>query len=532
MQIKFSKKFIYNWFKEDFHGEFTLFKLNSSLASVFLKRAWDYLLRNRNKATASLFGKFFLPIYMNYVAYTLRNQFLSVFSNCNNIGVSNISNFKIRHFTTINLIKTYLLTISTFKPWSTGAIFNNTITASRFFNLTRKNTRIFLIKRNKYLVKKKYLLRSKKRRFIRNLLGCNKYFFRRRRHYLSTYKQNRLLNFKNIQKKRLIAFKNKKNILMPTRTLFWRNSFLLPFSTRKTTVVIDKCRLLLKTKCIRKFWDNLSYRLKKASNWLSGKKSNSFNIFSWVRLAKFDFRGVFKKRTMYVKKHEISKLLQFRRFLRFHLIESPLETTKRCKFILTTTKNLSLPIPASLEYLLNTIILRSNFFQNGYIVNTLLKRQMFTVNGASALNIALVHPWDIIAVKRPLWWVVYSRFLNFFSAFITHRVLTFNSASGSTPFKGLSLNTKLNFLKRFVKNRRLLVKGPAARFRGSSSLLLLKLQNYIFSLPPTYMEISFKLFVIIVFKILTLTSDQTRLFNISSIKQLQPSYVLNSAVTS
>jgi len=205
--------------------------------------------------------------------------------------------------------------------------------------------------------------------------------------------------------------------------------------------------------------------------------------------------------------------------------------------MLATAKKLTLPIFASFEYLLNTIILRSNFFQNGYIINTLLKRGMFLINGTPALNIAIVQPWDIITVKNPLWWVVYSRFLNFFSAFITQKALIFNLVDKKqlrqpSVFNKVGLNTKFNFLKRFIKNRRLLISGVAARFRSSSGLMLLKLQNYIFSLPPTYMEISFKLFIIIVFKILTLSSDQTRLFNVSSIQQLQPSAVLNLTVTS
>jgi hypothetical protein len=158
---------------------------------------------------------------MNYVSYTLRNQFLRIFTN-NNKSIIQINqlpfNFKIRHFSVINLIKKYLLVTRIFNSYSTAKFTpKNNIVTSRIRYFIRKTMRIYSIRRRR-LIKKKYLLRTSKTRINRTLRGCKKkYLFRARRYYLNNYKQKRPLNAKSIQKKRLILFKNRKKILITVR---------------------------------------------------------------------------------------------------------------------------------------------------------------------------------------------------------------------------------------------------------------------------------------------------------------------------
>jgi len=76
MQNKLTKKFIYTWFKEDYHGEFTLYKLTDKFTISTLGKVWNFIIKRKNLAVGSLLNNIFLPLYTNYIALFLRDQFL------------------------------------------------------------------------------------------------------------------------------------------------------------------------------------------------------------------------------------------------------------------------------------------------------------------------------------------------------------------------------------------------------------------------------------------------------------------------
>jgi hypothetical protein len=58
--------------------------------------------------------------------------------------------------------------------------------------------------------------------------------------------------------------------------------------------------------------------------------------------------------------------------------------------------------------------------------------------------------------------------------------------------------------------------------RGRLSRLLSS-KNFIFTLPPSYMEVSYKLFVIVLFSLATKFRDATRPTNLRGLKSILPS---------
>lgn len=91
------------------------------------------------------------------------------------------------------------------------------------------------------------------------------------------------------------------------------------------------------------------------------------------------------------------------------------------------------------------------------------------------------------------------------------------------------------FIKRILRIKTLF-KKTNFRYRGFSIAKgernklskLVNSKNFIFSLPPTYMEISYKLFIIVVYKLINKSSDVNLPFNLRGIKSILPT--LNNRV--
>jgi len=60
------------------------------------------------------------------------------------------------------------------------------------------------------------------------------------------------------------------------------------------------------------------------------------------------------------------------------------------KLLICNSKKLTLPLLAVFEYSLNSLVLRSGFLENGYVITSLLKRDLFLINGLVANTNSIV----------------------------------------------------------------------------------------------------------------------------------------------
>jgi ribosomal protein S4 len=65
----------------------------------------------------------------------------------------------------------------------------------------------------------------------------------------------------------------------------------------------------------------------------------------------------------------------------FNLINTARDYYVLKKFLPYNTKLSRLPALSYLEFQLANVLVRSNFFENGYIANSLIRRGVFLVNG-------------------------------------------------------------------------------------------------------------------------------------------------------
>jgi len=107
---------------------------------------------------------------------------------------------------------------------------------------------------------------------------------------------------------------------------------------------------------------------------------------------RFTFSDRYVKKNILVKKSELHPLLRFRKLVYFNIAENPIEAESVLKSLTRQSKMLLLTSAELLEYQINSSILRSNFFENGYIVNSLLKRGVFLLNGSICFSRSLVQP--------------------------------------------------------------------------------------------------------------------------------------------
>jgi len=139
-------------------------------------------------------------------------------------------------------------------------------------------------------------------------------------------------------------------------------------------------------------WDNLAYRLKqKVNRFTRLAKGVSKSVLATVH-ARFRFRGVFKKSKFIVKKNEVHTLLQFRVLNYYNLVNNNVDYSKVLRNTCYTAKLLQLPMLSYLEFHIVAILLRSNFFENGYVTNALAKRKVFLLNGAIAGTTTTIRP--------------------------------------------------------------------------------------------------------------------------------------------
>jgi hypothetical protein len=106
---------------------------------------------------------------------------------------------------------------------------------------------------------------------------------------------------------------------------------------------------------------------------------------------------------------------------------------------------------------------------------------------------------------------VYARFINFFTGF---RSLT-NSASKQIIKRPNFLPQLLRFkslFKKFDYRNKISTKGALSK--------LLYLKNYVFSLPPAYMEVSYKMFIFVIYRLANKSNDITIPFNRRGLKTL------------
>lgn len=117
---------------------------------------------------------------------------------------------------------------------------------------------------------------------------------------------------------------------------------------------------------------------------------------------KFMFSGFFKKLKIPVKKNEKVTILKFRLMHYFNFVTGPRDFSLLEKKFPLFAKNLRLPTLSYLEFKLSTLLVRSNFFENGYIVASLAKRGLFLVNGNIVIGNVAIQVWDFITMVKSL----------------------------------------------------------------------------------------------------------------------------------
>lgn len=106
---------------------------------------------------------------------------------------------------------------------------------------------------------------------------------------------------------------------------------------------------------------------------------------------RFDFTTKPKKRVVPVKKNEKLTLLSFRLFHYNNLKEVPKQLFSDAHHpVYYSFKNFRLPMLNFFEFRIVNALLRSGFFENGYVASSIIKRQLVLINGfAPKMNVPL-----------------------------------------------------------------------------------------------------------------------------------------------
>jgi hypothetical protein len=342
-------------------------------------------------------------------------------------------------------------------------------------------------------LKRKYSDYTKFRKAAFSVSQTNKGMFFNRRRY----------NFNNvISNTSRIIFSKQRKFFCPLKrtTKKWRFSsfnFLYPNKLPNAQPGLY-LEVALKFTFCAIFWDQLAHKLKRLNlKYVTEKVLRKTTI---IGLPRFDFKGVFVKRPVIVRKNEVKSLLTFRLLHYFSALENSVPKFKSFTSVYYASKKYQLPSLNFFELKLVTSLLRSGFFENGYVVNSLIQRNVFLVNGLNAEKNISLQVWDIITVVKPVWWLVYARFINFFSHILGLKKerLAINRAVPRIFVK------KILRLKSLFQKRWTLVGFNKIQF---SQILLTR--NFVLTNPPSYMEVSFKLFIIVIHKLLTRSSEST-----------------------
>jgi hypothetical protein len=551
MEKKFSKHFIYNWLQEDNYGEYLLHRTGGDkFTSKLLLKTWNFLAKRRSVQRGSPVPGSFLPRQVEYSYLALRYKFLSFYqSSFTKFRTENLyqlsklkqfftNNFLLKHSNTFkilflikNYMRTKILLRKTFSllcqgkltPWRVYKISLARRARYQFFKRQRlsklRNTEfMFKLKRSRAISSKFIKLKSKRDRFKRNRSKTKNIWFKKN--------LRRIRLIRKVFVKKLVPLQYMLGISFESTNLikfisFWR-FFLFNNKqnmTRKIPLIQVVTNKAISSLNLTTLWDNLAYKLKQKLNRFTRLSKSTSKLISRNTQIKLRFRGVFRKPTFVVKKNEIHALLQFRVLNYYNLASNNLDYNKALQSTYYKTRMLQLPSLSYLEFQLVPVLLRSNFFENGYVVNALAKRGVFLLNGTIANFVSTIKVWDIISLIKPLWWIVYARFFNFFCSFLN----TTNLQAHIKP--------KL-FMRRLLKFRSLF-RRPAVLYqlrgvRSGKLTRLLSTKNYIFALPPAYMEVSYKLFVILIYRLINRALDSNRFLNIRGLKTVLSSQMLRS----
>jgi hypothetical protein len=563
MQKKLSKHFIYRWLQEDLYGEYTLHHFNSKFSNRLLLNLWNFLNNVKWSKRTSLVLGLKSNRYLDFVASSLRYKSLllatSTIARSSFYFVSRkkLLKLKTRFYGTLLSNNSPTISLLVFTPLTAFSKLSTSFRIKIKHLLARKNKTIFL---NTI----KYRWRKFKRvRRSRSIVKLSKsaslpIFFKRGRFiFLKNGKKwknanrwtARTTTFKNTLLKKKIKFaKNyKRNFIRyaPRKLGKFRRSYkflthpnlrLWRYLTRfkkvgelktaytlrpgfntnypkliRPQILLTSSLINLKNYSLNFTWDNLSYKLKQRIRRFTQTSRGVRKFLLNVTHTKLKFKGTFQKNVALVKKNEINKILNFRLLNYFNLVTTPNGLNTTYYNLYYQSKVFQLPSPTALEFHIVPTLLRSGFFENGYIAHSLIKRGVFLLNGSIVNENLPLKVWDIISLTKPIWWLVYARFINFFTGF---RSLT-NSASKQIIKRPNFLPQLLRFknlFKKFDYRNKISTKGALSK--------LLYLKNYVFSLPPAYMEVSYKMFIFVIYRLANKSNDIAIPFNRRGLKTL------------
>ena len=532
MQKKLSKHFIYNWLGEDAYGEFLLHGVNTHLRTKHLLLTTWKTLEFKSNVFQGVSG-LFIPRFISFTLSLLRRRFIVKYSLLNTLRsaeliVSTVTWYKI--FLLNKLKPIYLhpkLAVNKKKKYLknrrklTLVLFKNKL-SKRFswvryiYRLKRRRNFFFINKRQKDLslysayklvLKKFFSCPSKKMNLTkfknRNLKSSvdRRQFWKKRgvfnKNKSLAYLKRKLLYYSNLGLKFFKINTSKEGVSL-NRNFSWR---FLPFSPK--TYLKEKINTFFKnTSLVKKQllytnWDNLGYRLKtKTYKFLSSRRAKKLSF-----QPQFTFSGIFKKDRRLVKKSEKSSLLKFRLLYYSNIVYNSKEYFSFEKSIPRWTKILRLPSLSYLEFTLVSSLLRANFFENGYITASLSKRGLFLINGFPVVGNVSLREWDLVTVSKPLWWLVYARFISYFLIVFSNPKKLLRNKSLPKIFFRKIFNTKY-LLRKFRNYKKSLKKNQILN-------KIISTKNLILMLPPSYMEVSYKLLVFVMHSLVLKSSDLT-----------------------
>ncbi len=519
MEKKLSKHFIYKWLREDAYGEYLLHSSNK-FSSLLLLNLWDFINIRRNVQRGALIPNTYFSRQVDFITASLRKVALIP----QRPGLRNLHfrNWVKAFFINNILLHKRILNSPVFYPLYLGYLKNKPQfrkVTFWFSNNRVRGWRVFksnISKRLRYILGKRRRLRRKRNYFKLNFrkkrLG-RPYKAPYSKKFISPFRKRQLTLFRKKAKARFIH--KIKRFSRPYRRV--KNKKVYPALDVRCSAFKKRIKPPLKlfyntlatSRILTTSWDTLAYKLKRR-----GRRHLNFKPTKWGSLglgyARLNFRGVFNKRVKLVKKNEVFQLLKFRLFSYYNLINTSSDFYSQFKSHYYKAKTLALPSLSYLEFHLVSVLLRSGFLENGYVAMSLVKRGLFLVNGHLPKTNVALRLWDIITPSRPLWWLIYARFLNFFYNLLGTKKIV------------IKPSPKLIF-RRLLRMRALFRKFNYKKsLRGRLSRLLSS-KNFIFTLPPSYMEVSYKLFVIVLFSLATKFRDATRPTNLRGLKSILPS---------
>jgi hypothetical protein len=167
-------------------------------------------------------------------------------------------------------------------------------------------------------------------------------------------------------------------------------------------ILLTSSLINLKNYSLNFTWDNLSYKLKQRIRRFTQTSRGVRKFLLNVTHTKLKFKGTFQKNVALVKKNEINKILNFRLLNYFNLVTTPNGLNTTYYNLYYQSKVFQLPSPTALEFHIVPTLLRSGFFENGYIAHSLIKRGVFLLNGGIVNENLPLKVWDIISLTKPI----------------------------------------------------------------------------------------------------------------------------------